>query len=131
MTSASKRLPSLDVSSNTQYDKQQWQWRRLGLEKIVLWIVLGIGAIAMIGPFYWMFISSFKNRQEGVAISPDLVPQTFTLEHWAGLSALPVGSMTIFFRNSLFVVTVVTSITLLTSSLAGYVFAKFESASKT
>lgn len=110
----------------TTVRKADWRWRRLDLEKWILWIVLGIGSIAMIGPFYWMFISSFKTRQEGLAIPPTWFPQEFTLEHWQGLSDLSVGSMPIFFRNSLFVVVVITVITLFTSSIAGYVFAKFE-----
>lgn len=103
-----------------------WRWTRLNLEKLVLWLVLGIGSIAMIGPFYWMFISSFKDRREGVAIPPTWWPQNFTWENWQGLADLSVGSMPIFFRNSLFIVVVVTIITLFTSSIVGYVFAKFE-----
>lgn len=103
-----------------------WRYTRLEWERILLWIVLGIGAIAMIGPFYWMFISSFKTKIEGVAIPPTWFPQTPTLENWAALGSLSVGSLPIFFRNSLFVVITITVITLFTSSLAGYVFAKFE-----
>ena len=113
------------ISTNT-LNNNQWPWTRLNLERWVLWIVLGIGSIAMIGPFYWMFISSFKNRREGVAIPPTWWPQTFTLDNWQGLTNLTVGSMPVYFRNSVFVVTVVSIITLFTSSLAGYVFAKFE-----
>lgn len=124
MGAASERAASLEVQKRAR--TESWRWRRLELEKLVLWLVLGIGAIAMVGPFYWMFISSFKTRREGVAIPPTWWPQEFTLENWQGLSNLAVGSMPIFFRNSLFVVTIITLITLFTSSLAGYVFAKFE-----
>jgi ABC-type glycerol-3-phosphate transport system permease component len=118
--SATEKI-SISVHKN-----DRWRWTRLNLERVVLWIVLGIGSIAMIGPFYWMFISSFKNKREGVAIPPTWWPQTFTLDNWKGLTTLTVGSMPVFFRNSLFIVFVVTIITLFTSSLAGYIFAKFE-----
>jgi multiple sugar transport system permease protein len=47
------------------------------------------------------------------------------LEHWIGLTNLRIGSFEIFFRNSLFVAITVTFLTLLTSSMAGYVFAKY------
>ncbi|MEZ4669669.1 MAG: carbohydrate ABC transporter permease [Anaerolineae bacterium] len=124
MTSISEPSAPSTLMSNS--NNSGWRWRRLDWEKWILWIVLGIGAIAMVGPFYWMFISSFKTRQEGVAIPPTWWPQTFTLEHWQGLADLSVGSMPLFFRNSLFVVVVITVITLFTSSIAGYVFAKFE-----
>lgn len=103
-----------------------WKWRRIDFERYLLWIVLGIGAIAMIGPFYWMIISSFKTRSEGVAIPPTWWPRDFTLGNWGGLTDIAVGSMPIFFRNSVYVVTIITLITLFTSSIAGYVFAKFE-----
>jgi multiple sugar transport system permease protein len=103
-----------------------WRWKRMDFERLLLWIVLGIGAIAMVGPFYWMMISSFKTQREGVAIPPTWFPQEFTLKNWQDIGNLPTGSMTVFFRNSAFVVIVITVITLLTSSLAGYVFAKFE-----
>lgn len=126
MTTVSERSGTFKHPATVETRQQNWRWKRLDLEKLVLWIVLGIGAVAMIGPFYWMFISSFKTRSEGVAIPPTWWPQTFTLENWQGLTDLAVGSMPLFFRNSLFVVTVITLITLFTSSLAGYVFAKFE-----
>jgi multiple sugar transport system permease protein len=103
-----------------------WRWRRLDWERLVLWIVLGIGSVAMIGPFYWMIISSFKTQREGTAIPPTWWPQEFTLKNWQDIGNLTTGSMLIFFRNSAFVVIVITLITLFTSSIAGYVFAKFE-----
>ena len=103
-----------------------WRWRRLDWERFVLWIVLGIGSVAMIGPFYWMFISSFKSQREGTAIPPTWWPQEFTFKNWQDIGNLTTGSMLVFFRNSVFVVIVITLLTLFTSSIAGYVFAKFE-----
>lgn len=132
MTSTTERATSGELLPSAGIDEMQsgghkWSFRRLGLERVILWIVLGIGAIPMIGPFYWMFISSFKTRAEAVAIPPTWFPQTFTGENWTNLSLPPiVGSLPIVFRNSLFITLVVTIITLFTSSLAGYVFAKFE-----
>lgn len=140
MTAASgeRAIPLEPPSSRPQADtgRQNWRWQRLNIERLVLWVVLGIGSIAMVGPFYWMFISSFKTRTEGVAIPPTWWPQTFTMENWIGIFSpcatsgvqpcLVTGSMPVFFRNSLLVTLAITAITLLTSSLAGYVFAKFE-----
>jgi ABC-type glycerol-3-phosphate transport system permease component len=124
MSSTRERTAWIGPLSATQADR--WRWRRLDLERVLLWIVLGIGAVAMIGPFYWMFISSFKTRTEALAIPPTWWPQEFTAVNWEGLTDLSIGSMDIFFRNSLLVVSIITVITLFTSSLAGYVFAKFE-----
>jgi multiple sugar transport system permease protein len=96
------------------------QWRQ-----VALWLLLALGAVPMIGPFYWTLITSIKEQGEIRQFPPTFFPQTFTLEHWGELTNLDYGSFAIFFRNSVFVVVVITLLTLLTSSAAGYVFAKF------
>ncbi len=103
-----------------QVDAPRGRWRQW-----LLWFVLGVGAIVMIGPFYWTLITSVKTTPEIRQFPPTFFPQTFTLEHWNELRDLSYGSFVLFFRNSLFVVGVITAITLFTSSLTGYVFAKF------
>ena len=95
-----------------------------GAEKYLLWLLLFIGAIAMVGPFYWMLVTSFKIRQELIQYPPTWWPQEFTWRNWQALNDLPAGSFNLFFRNSLFVSLSITALTLLTSAMAGYVFAK-------
>ncbi len=99
----------------------------LSLAQIVLRMLLGLGSILMIGPFYWTLITSFKVQSEIRQFPPTFFPQSFTLEHWAALSgeAMDYGNFVLFFRNSLFVVITITLLTLITSAAAGYVFAKF------
>ncbi len=99
--------------------------RRLNWERYLFWVVLGFGAILMIGPFYWMFITSFKPREEILLFPPTWWPQQPTIENYY-LSKLRVGNFPIFFRNSLFVATTITLLTLFTSALAGYLFAKHQ-----
>ena len=100
--------------------------RRPDFGRYLLWLVLGLGSVAMIGPFYWTLITSFKPRQELLAFPPTWWPETFTLDHWRSLNDLTTGSFPLFFRNSVFVTTTITLITLLTSAAAGYVFAKLD-----
>jgi multiple sugar transport system permease protein len=95
-----------------------------GLDRFLLWLVLGIGAIAMVGPFYWMLVTSFKIRQELIRYPPTWWPEEFTWRNWQALNDLGAGSFNLFFRNSFFVASAITILTLLTSSMAGYVFAK-------
>ena len=95
-----------------------------GFDKLLLWLALGIGAIAMVGPFYWMLVTSFKIRQELIQYPPTWWPQEFTWGNWEAINNLQAGSFNLFFRNSLFVSLAITSLTLLTSAMAGYVFAK-------
>lgn len=86
--------------------------------------VLTIGAIIMILPFFWMISSSFMTSQEILARPVVWFPAKLRLDAYRSLSsAIPLGRM---YLNS----TIVTSLTaigiLLTSSLAGYGFAKFQ-----
>jgi multiple sugar transport system permease protein len=100
--------------------------RRLHWEQYALWIVLGIGSLAMLLPFYWTLVTSFKSQRELLAFPPTWWPRDFTFQHWQRLGNLDFGSFPVFFRNSLFVTTVITLVTLLTSAMAGYMFAKIE-----
>jgi ABC-type glycerol-3-phosphate transport system permease component len=98
---------------------------RVRWDQVLLMAVLAVGAVLMVGPFYWALVTSFKSREEILVFPPTWWPAQPTLEHWIGLTNLRIGSFEIFFRNSLFVATTVTLLTLLTSSMAGYVFAKY------
>jgi multiple sugar transport system permease protein len=95
------------------------------LEQWLLWIVLGAGAILMIAPFYWMVVTAFKPQQEILVFPPTWWPHEPTLVPWQKLTELRGGFQN-FFRNSIFVTTAITALTLLTSAAAGYVFAKFK-----
>ncbi|MHB0856663.1 MAG: carbohydrate ABC transporter permease [Anaerolineae bacterium] len=89
-------------------------------------LLLGVGALLMIAPFYWMVVTSFKPAEEVLVFPPTWWPQQPTWEPYLELTELRGGGFPIFFRNSLFVTVVVTALVLLTSALAGYVFAKFQ-----
>lgn len=100
--------------------------RRLTWEQLALRVVLGIGSIMMIAPFYWTLVTSFKSRTEVRAFPPTWWPAEPTLEHWIGLTDLQFGTFLGFYRNSLIVATSVTALVLLTSALVGYVLAKHQ-----
>jgi multiple sugar transport system permease protein len=87
-------------------------------------IILALGAVVMLFPVAWMLASSFKsNRELLLSIPPTFFPLHFSLE---GYTKVVTG--TPFLRwtvNSLWVAACTTAAVVLTSSLAGYVFAKF------
>ena len=92
----------------------------------LLWLLLGLGSLAMLLPFYWTVVTSFKSQRELLAFPPTWWPQEPTLDHWRRLGNLDFGSFPVFFRNSLFVTTAITAVTLLSSAMAGYMFAKLD-----
>lgn len=96
----------------------------------VLPLVLALGAIVMIGPFYWMFVTAFKSSDEVLAFPPTWWPADPTLESWRELFTGLRGGFHTFFLNSMVVSTTVTVLVLLTSCLGGYAFAKFRFAGR-
>ncbi len=95
------------------------------VERALLWLVLGLGTIVMVGPFYWMIVTAFKPPTEVLVFPPTWWPHAPTLDPWVELTELR-GGFHNFFRNSLILTSIITLLVLLTSSLSGYVFAKFQ-----
>lgn len=91
---------------------------------IIKYLILVAGAIAMLLPFWWMIISSFKSSVELFKMPPTWFPQNFTLENYKKVFELiPFLS---YLKNSLAVGIVTTLVGMFTSSLLGYIFAKYE-----
>lgn len=85
-------------------------------------ILMG-GAILMVLPFVWMLSTSLKPPDEVLSWPPRFIPQHVTIENYVGVfETAPFGR---FFLNSLIMATVSTIAILLTSTLAGFVFAKY------
>jgi len=93
---------------------------RLGL----LWLLLAIGAIPMLLPFYWMVVTAFKPAEEILRLPVTWWPANPTLKHW--IDAFRVANFGRYFLNSVFVSVTITAANLLTSAMAGYLFAKFQ-----
>ena len=92
---------------------------------LAYFILVPASLIALL-PFVWMVLSSFKTLKEIRQIPPTFVPQEFTLNNYATVLTdedLPLG---IFYRNSAIIAFANVIQVLFTSSLFGYIFAKFE-----
>jgi multiple sugar transport system permease protein len=95
----------------------------------LLQAVLLLGAGLMLLPLVWMVSTSLKPASEVITWPPQLIPKSPTLENYRGIfDAAPFGR---FFLNSLLVSGASTVAILLTSSLAGFVFAKYSFPLKT
>jgi multiple sugar transport system permease protein len=88
--------------------------------------ILIFGSLISLLPFAWMLLSSFKTLKEVRQIPPTFFPQEFTLDNYQKVLTdedLPLG---IFYRNSAIIALANVVQVLFTSSLFGYIFAKFE-----
>jgi ABC-type glycerol-3-phosphate transport system permease component len=90
---------------------------------LLIWAVLGIGSVCMLLPFYWLLITSFKYQKEILSLPVTWWPAEPTLKHW--IDAFKVARFGRYFFNSVFICTVLTAGNVLTSALAGFVFAKY------
>lgn len=94
------------------------------IKPVVIYGILAIGSFVMLLPFAWMLSSSLMSTQEVIARPLTWIPSTLRFENYTALSdAIPLGRM---YLNSIIVTTLTTLGILLTSSLAGYGFAKFQ-----
>lgn len=86
-------------------------------------IILLACSIIVILPFVWMLSSSFKTNAEINARIQSFFPIAFTLQNY--IDVLQKFKFFRYFLNSLIYVTLVTSITIYTSTISGFVFSKY------
>jgi multiple sugar transport system permease protein len=92
--------------------------------KIWLYVVLGLGFIAMIFPFIWMILGSFKTNAEIRANPLGLLPEAATLDNYTQLfGRLDFAT---YFTNSVVVAVSVTVGNIIFSSMVGYALAKLQ-----
>ncbi|HEY4384888.1 MAG TPA: carbohydrate ABC transporter permease [Ktedonobacteraceae bacterium] len=108
--------------STVSFKEQRFSGRKLFTALCVHLVLIFIGLIVAI-PLYWSVISSLTTND---LLFKDLswIPTALHFENFSNaLQGAPFGR---YFINSLVVAVAVTIITLLTSALAGYGFAKFQ-----
>lgn len=91
-----------------------------------MWLNLGliIGSMIMLFPFIWMILGAFKSASELKRPIPTFFPEAPSFHNFERVFSLyPFGR---FFLNSVIVTIITTVIVLFTSSLLGYIFAKFK-----
>ena len=94
------------------------------IAQTLLYLFLGIMALIIIFPFYWMIISSLKSVTEYNAPTPTLFPKTFV---WGNYSeAIKAASLYNLFKNTVIVGIVSTLLSLVITVLSAFVFARLE-----
>ncbi|MEN6314864.1 MAG: carbohydrate ABC transporter permease [Clostridiaceae bacterium] len=86
-------------------------------------ILLAVGSIVMVFPFLWLISTALKNPTELKIWPPTLIPKQFNFNNFIGVfKAAPFER---YFLNSFLLAAFSTLGILFSSSLAGYIFAKF------
>jgi len=89
-----------------------------------LYAVLGVAFVAVVTPFVWMILGSFKGQGELLRVPPTWWPESPSLNNYRDLFSKE--SFPRYFVNSTIVAVVVTLGNLLFCSMLGYALAKLE-----
>jgi multiple sugar transport system permease protein len=97
-------------------------WVRHVTSRMVTYTVLTAGAVAVVFPFIWMILTSFKNVFEAIAAPPILFPRVWRWQNY--VDAWNSAPFARYFANTLFIAAATTGGMLVTSVPAAYAFAR-------
>ena len=118
---AVRSLPTTPKKQNAQPLDFSRNWTSL-----LKYLLLTLGLSFTLLPFLMMILSSFKTNTELLRIPPTFWPEKLTIENYIKILNDPKLPLLRFYGNSAFVAFFNVTSTLFTSSLIGYLFAKFE-----
>ena len=98
--------------------------RATAVARVILWLVLVIGAVVFMMPLYMMVVMSLKSTQEIAASSVWSWPKNLTFENFKTVLDNPNAPFFLFFKNSAIIATFSTAGVLVSSSLVAYPFAR-------
>ncbi|NLZ75211.1 MAG: carbohydrate ABC transporter permease [Erysipelotrichia bacterium] len=93
-------------------------------KKIILYVILAIGAFIMFFPFFWMIVTSLKTGFEANKVPPTIFPAKPTLDNY--VYALKTAPFLKYFKNSLIVTIFCVTITMFNTILAAFAFSKMK-----
>lgn len=95
---------------------------RYAKSKLIVHILLIVGAVLMVTPFVWMLLTSFKSLSESTRIPPVLIPSEFQWSNYSKvLVSLPFKT---FYFNTIITTAAKTLGQLVFCSMAAYAFAR-------
>ncbi len=99
---------------------------RFSLGLALAYAILIGGCLVTLVPFLWMLSTAFKSSTEIIRMPPTLIPEHPTLQSFRTIFTDPRVPLGRFYLNSVIVSVSVVLMVLFTSSLAGFVFAKYQ-----
>ena len=114
------------MSEKLDFDKIEKTARsRKKISNFVIYALLGLWALMVLFPFYWMVLTSIKSYG---AYNSEYIPQLFTLSptmqnYTEAFTAVPLAS---YFTNTVIFTLATTAIMLVVTILAAFAFARLE-----
>ena len=99
--------------------------RKGSIGRPLVYFILILGSIVAMMPFIWMILATFKTGAEVRQVPPTFFPNEFTLENYKTIFNDPQLPLGLFYRNSMIIAISNTVLVLFTSSLFGFIFAKY------
>lgn len=97
---------------------------KLTVGSVVKWVLLAALTFVMLYPFLWMVVTSFKPETEIVKFPPQLFSGTYSTESYTNIwQRIPFLS---YYKNTVIFATMVTVVSLLFDTMAGYAFARLD-----
>jgi multiple sugar transport system permease protein len=112
------------VTTTRTARRQRAPWKHRASRSLLYAALIGLGIVAAV-PFIWMILASFKTGAEIRQFPPTFVPNDPTLGNYGTIVNDPELPLGLLYRNSLFIAVANVIATLFTSSLLGYVLAKY------
>jgi ABC-type glycerol-3-phosphate transport system permease component len=120
MTDTARALPREQAVAKPAIEKRQQPKRPV--RRTILYAALIITSLAMIGPFYWAFATSFKPSGDVFASPPKLIPNPWTVQNYRDVfTLLPFPR---YFLNSVIVTGTIVALNVVFDTAAAYAFAK-------
>ena len=94
--------------------------------RVLAYTILIPAALVAVTPFVWMILSSFKTAAEIHRMPPTFFPEMPTLDNYRTIFQDKDLPLAVFYKNSAIIAVANVIQVLFTSSLFGYIFAKFE-----
>jgi len=98
--------------------------KRSAASKWLLYTVVTLGFVAVVTPFVWMILGSFKGQGELLRVPPTWWPESPTLDNYRTLFSKE--SFLRYFLNSTVVAVVITAANVTFCSMVGYALAKLK-----
>jgi len=96
---------------------------KIKIHKVLIHLLLSLGLIFILVPFFWILFTSLKNGEEILRAPPTIWPERPTVDNYNAV--VTMQQFPLFILNSFIISTLSMASVLLTSVLGGYAFAKY------